>query len=99
MISALALAGGGVDAIATVDAKADGLHLLGVHLNLPVIAVPRQALSQRPGSGRVRQLYGTGSVAEAAALAAAGVGAEIVVGRITSPDGMVVVAIAQGPGA
>ena len=99
LMAALTLAGGEVDAIATVDAKASGLQPLGLRLNLPVIAVPQAVLPARPGSDRVRHLYGTGSVAEASALAAAGVGAVLVVGRVTSPDGMVVVAIAQGQGA
>ena len=99
LLAALVLAGDGVDAIATVDTKASGLQQLGLRLNLPVIAIPQAALSARPGSDRVRQLYGTGSVAEASALAAAGVGAVLTGPRVTSPDGMVVVAIAQGQGA
>ena len=95
LLAALGLAGGKVDALATVEGKSEGLTELGMCLNLPVIAVPQSRLSQRQGSDRVRQLYGTGSVAEASALAAAGVGAVLVVGRVTSPDGMAVVAIAQ----
>ena len=40
---------------------------------------------------------GVGSVAEAAALVAAGPGARIVVGRVNSSDRMATCAIAQGP--
>ena len=97
-LAALSLAGGPVDALATVADKSHGLTALSLHLNLPVISVPKADLSARPGSDRVRHLYGTGSVAEAAALAAAGQGAVLVVGRIASPDGMAVVAIAEGFG-
>jgi cobalt-precorrin 5A hydrolase len=57
------------------------------------------AAHPRPGSDRVRKLYGTGSVAESAALAAAGLKAVLVVTRVTSPDGLAVVAIAEGQGA
>ena len=96
--AALALAGGRVDAVATADNKAAGLAPLADALGLPLIAVPRAGLAaqDRPGSARVRALYGTGSVAESAALAAAGQGARLVVGRVTSPDGLAVAAIAEG---
>ena len=98
--SALTLAGGPVDAVATVDSKAAGLADLARHLGVPVIAVNRAALAanDRPGTARVRALYGTGSVAESAALAAAGAGARLVAARITSPDGRAVAAIAEGQG-
>ena len=98
LMAALTLAGGHVDALATVAAKSGGLTELGLLLNLPVIAVPRDRLSARAGSDRVRQLYGTGSVAEASALAAAGPGAVLVAGRSVSPDGMAVVAVAKARG-
>ena len=42
--------------------------------------------------------YGKGSVAEAAALAVAGKGAKLIQTRLTSPDGMATVAIAEGSG-
>jgi cobalt-precorrin 5A hydrolase len=98
--AALRLAGGPVDALATVHDKAAGLTELAGVLGLPVIAVAKTDLAahDRPGSKRVRDLYGTGSVAEAAALAAAGRNAILVVARITSPDGQAVVAIAEGQG-
>lgn len=98
--AALMLAGGAVDAVATVDSKAAGLADLAHHLGVPVIAVSRAALTaqDRPGAARVRALYGTGSVAESAALAAAGAGARLTAVRITSPDGLAVAAIAEGQG-
>lgn len=97
--AALALAGGRVDAVATVEHKAAGLTDLARLLGVPLIAVSTADLAAqgRPGSARVRALYGTGSVAESAALAAAGAGATLVVARVTSPDGLAVAAIAQGP--
>lgn len=98
LLAAFRLAGVGVEALATVENKVLGLKPLGLRLDLPVIAVAKDRLSARPGSERARQLYGTGSVAEASALAAAGVGAVLVMTRIVSPDGMAVVAIAEGPG-
>ena len=98
--AALSLAGGRVDAVATVETKTESLGDLARTLGLPVIAVSMAALTRhdRPGSPRVRALYGTGSVAESAALAAAGQGARLVVPRVTSPDGLAVAAIAEGPG-
>jgi cobalt-precorrin 5A hydrolase len=98
MQAALTLAGGAVDAVATVEGKAIGLAPLAHALGLPLIAVTKAALAahERPGSAWVKALYGTGSVAESAALAAAGQGARLVVGRITSPDGQAVAAIAEG---
>ena len=93
-----ALAGVRVDAVATVVDKVEGLQGLGLRLDVPVIGVARGDLVARPGSDLVRQLYGTGSVAEGSALAAAGIGAVLVGARVRSPDGMAVVAIAEGPG-
>jgi cobalt-precorrin 5A hydrolase len=96
--AAFTLAGGKVDAVATVEDKSTGLVPLAHALGLPLIAVTKADLAahHRPGSKRVAALYGTGSVAESAALAAAGQGARLVVGRVTSPDGQAVAAIAEG---
>jgi cobalt-precorrin 5A hydrolase len=98
--AALELAGGGAAALATAESKVAGLERLGVELGLPVIGVSNQAMASQgvAGTERVMTLYGTGSVAEASALAAAGQGARLVVGRVASPDGMAVAAIAEGPG-
>ncbi len=100
LLDAFAQTGGAADAIATVVDKAPGLAELTRHLGLPLIAVSRSDLGAqvRPGSDRVTGLYGTGSVAESAALAAAGQGARLVVARVVSADGMAVAALAEGQG-
>jgi cobalt-precorrin 5A hydrolase len=97
---ALTRAGGPVDAVATAEDKARGLASLALALGVPLIAVSREALAaqDRPGSAKVRAHYATGSVAESAALAAAGAGSRLVVARITSADGQAVAAIAEGQG-
>ena len=97
--AALALVGG-AEALATVEDKArePGLQALVVETGLRLHAVPQIELVAQGigGSDRVKALYGTGSVAEAAALAAAGPGARLVVPKLTGPDGHVVVALAEG---
>lgn len=98
---ALARAGGpaGVTHLATVAGKAGGLADLGRELGLPVIAVPEVALRGRATvtqSQRVAARFGTGSLAEAAALAAAGPGARLRGPRAVSADGMATAAIAEG---
>lgn len=98
---ALARAGGptGVTHLATVAAKAEGLWPLAQMLGLPVIGV---AAADLPGqavlthSERVDALFGTGSVAEAAALAAAGPGARLWGPRVVSGNGTATAAIAEG---
>ncbi len=99
--AAYALAGGDADVLATVEDKLAGMTELARDLDLPLLGVSRAALAACPrqGSEQVAALYGTGSVAEASALVAAGKGARLVKARVTSPDGMAVVAIAEGPGA
>ena len=98
--SALALTGSDVAALATVDSKLAGLTGLAVELGVPVIGVSVQEMAELdlPGSARVKKFYGTGSVAEASALMAAGPGARLVVSKVKSADGMAVAAIAEGPG-
>lgn len=98
---ALARAGGanGVTHLATLAAKAPALEPLGHSLGLPVLALPPEALLDQPtltGSDRVAALHGTGSVAEAAALAAAGPGARLRGVRAVSADGTATAAIAEG---
>ena len=99
---ALILAGGahGLTALATVDTKAQGtaLQSLAQALNLPVVAVPPADLAIQTvltHSARVHALYGTGSMAEAAALAAAGPGARLLSIRAQSEDGTATAAIAE----
>ncbi len=98
---ALARAGGaeGVTHLATLSAKAEGLAELAAVLGLPVVAVGPEVLAGQAvvtRSERVGALYGTGSVAEAAALAAAGPGARLRGARAVSADGTATAAIAVG---
>lgn len=100
---ALQRAGGaeGVTHLATLAAKAEGLLPLGNALGLPVIAVAPEALRGQvtiSRSDRVAALHGTGSVAEAAALAAAGPGAKLRGARMASADGTATAVIAEGGG-
>lgn len=97
---ALARAGGpdGVTQLATLAAKAPGLAPLGQVLGLPVVALLPEALHGQPTltrSDRVEGLHGTGSVAEAAALAAAGPGARLLAPRVVSQDGTATAALAE----
>ena len=98
---ALARAGGaaGVTHLATVAAKPEGLAGLSAALGLPVVAVAAEVLAGQPvvtRSDRVVALHGTGSVAEAAALAAAGPGARLRGPRVASADRTATAAIAEG---
>ena len=94
--AALALTGG-ADALATSEDKAPGLTDLARSTGLPVIAVSKTDIARhpRPGSARVKALYGTGSLAESSALAAAGPGATLIEPRQTTQDGQVAIAIAK----
>ena len=100
--AALALAQNGHPPVTTLAAPADKAALLASlaeALELPLIAVTPEALravetpTRSPASVTAR---GTGSVAEAAALAAAGTGARLIALRHISPDRMATCAIAQG---
>ncbi|MGL4235317.1 cobalamin biosynthesis protein [Tabrizicola sp.] len=98
---ALSRAGGseGVTHLATLAAKAAGLEPLSRHLGLPVITLRPEVLYGQPTltcSTRVEALHGTGSIAEAAALAAAGPGATLRGPRAVSADGTATAAIAEG---
>ncbi len=71
---------------------------LAARLDLPILSIPPEALAAQPvqtHSPRVQSRYNTGSLAEAAALAAAGPGARLTGPRVTSPDGMATAAIAE----
>lgn len=95
----LALAGK-FDVLATAEDKLrePGLMRLAQELGVKVHGVSRAALAAQgiEGSPRVMTEYGTGSVSEASALAVAGPGARLVMTRRTGPDGMAVVAVAEG---
>ena len=87
-----------VDAIATADVKATAPVFIALcdQLGVPLCAVDVVGISTPTQSDYVLAAFGTGSVAEAAALAGAGVGARLIVGRAVSGDGMATAAIAEG---
>lgn len=94
---ALALAGE-AQALAALPAHAARVRLLAYALRLPLIEVADIAGVATPtASPRIAARFGTGSVAEAVALAAAGPGARIVASRVVSPDGLATAAIAEAP--
>jgi cobalt-precorrin 5A hydrolase len=100
---ALARAGGpdGVTHLATLSEKRGGLGPLAVALDLPVVVVEPGALRGVPTptrSDRIEAMFGTGSVAEATALVAAGHGARLLGPRAVSADGTATAAIAEGLG-
>jgi cobalt-precorrin 5A hydrolase len=90
--------GGPATALATLPARAvaPALLRLAEARGLPLRAVEVAGIATPTRSARVEALHGTGSVAEAAALAGAGPGATLTVGRITAPDGMATCAMAAG---
>lgn len=100
----LARAGGaaGLDRIATLAARAPEVaplaHALGLPLDLLAEAQLR-GVATPTQSPRIAARFGTGSVAEAVALLAAGANARIMTARIAAPDGQATLAIAEGNGA
>lgn len=97
---ALARAGGplGVTHLATLAAKAEALGPLAQALDLPVVALDAKALqgvTTLTRSERVEAMFGTGSIAEAVAQAAAGHGARLRGPRAVSADGTATAAIAE----
>ncbi|MBO9464682.1 cobalamin biosynthesis protein [Tropicibacter sp. R15_0] len=90
-----------VDALAVSDHKTDRAALtdLARQLQIPLISVrqdelrKQQTLTQSPAQ---LARFGTGSLAEAAALAAAGTGAILKGPRVISPCGRATAAIAEG---
>lgn len=98
--NALEKAGGRVDALATAESKAGApsIRILAKALELPLLSISRDRLSQQETltqSEKVTARFGTGSVAEAAALAAAGAGAWLLGPRVISDDGLATAAIAE----
>jgi len=100
---ALVAAGGarGLDALATASDKADAPVLISLarELGLTIKAIPAEKLAgiETPTrSERIETLRGVGSLAEAAALAAAGRHARLVSTRIVSRDKTATAAIAEG---
>ena len=103
---ALVAAGGaaGLAAVATVSDKADAdaLKELARECGVPIKAVPADVLAGITTSTQsklITEKFGTGSVAEAAALAAAGPRARLIATRVVSQDRTATAAIAEGDGA
>lgn len=102
LLAAVQAAGHPVDALATSAHKSGAAAIadLANHLNVPLIFVDAAHLAAQTTlthSPRQQALFGTGSVAEAAALAAAGPMARLLGPRRQSPCGTATAAIAQGP--
>ena len=88
-----------VNRLATARDKVEGLRPLADVLGLPLTGLDPAMLSKAQTithSAASLAAYGTGSVAEASALAAAGAGARLLGPRHISPDRMATCAIAQG---
>lgn len=99
---ALAAAGGaeGLAALATLAEKADDPVFLALakELSLPIAAVSADAVARiatLTRSERVMADFGTGSIAEAVALGAAGAGSRLLIPRAVSSDRMATAAIAE----
>ncbi|USI72550.1 cobalamin biosynthesis protein [Sphingomonas morindae] len=93
--------GGGVrpDRLAVPADRAEALAPVAAMLGVAVVAVPAAALraiATPSWSAACQAARGVGSVAEAAALAAAGPGARLIVPRLISPDRRATCALAQG---
>ncbi len=102
LLDALRRTGHTPDVVATAAAKAEAPAFRAVarRLGLPRRAVAAPDLAAQPTATRSaasRAAHGTGSVAEAAALAAAGPGARLLVSRCISADRMATCALAEGP--
>jgi cobalt-precorrin 5A hydrolase len=102
---ALFAAGGseGLSVVATVSDKAGttALTLLARELNVPIKAIPANVLAGIATSTQselIKEKFGAGSVAEAAALAAAGRHARLISTRAVSQDRTATAAIAEGDG-
>ncbi len=86
-----------VDALASLSIRAPEVGPLAAALGKPLILHDLLAGIATPTqSPRVLALHGTGSVAEAAALAALAPGARLTLTRIQSDDGNATLAIAEG---
>lgn len=97
LAAALAATGGHPDALATSADKAPAMADFAARLGLPLIAVALPDLDQ-PGaapSPKAPARYHGRSLAEAAALAAAGPGARLTLRRVASPCGRATCALAE----
>ncbi|MEM9319655.1 MAG: cobalamin biosynthesis protein [Pseudomonadota bacterium] len=94
---------GKVAVLATARDKAQAGAFCGLarSLGLPIRAVDAEIISRQETATRSSASLaarGTASMAEAAALAAAGQGAQLVAPRVISGDGMATCALAKGKG-
>lgn len=97
---AYARAGGGADILATLEGKAGepAFAEFARTKGLRVVALAKgavQGVVTPTISERIMERFGTGSVAEAVALVAAGPGARLLTPRVKSEDGMATAAIAE----
>lgn len=75
------------------------LQSLSKHLNLSIVAVPQNEIDLQNTQSRSAlslQHYNTGSLSEAAALAAAGANSYLLGHRMVSKDGLATCALAKG---
>ena len=86
-----------VDGLTTATEKSTSAALndFATQKSLPLQYVTVQGIATQTHSSRIQTLFGTGSVAEAAALVAAGPNARLICPRITSTCGRVTMAIAE----
>ncbi len=99
---ALNRAGGGVDQLATLPEKAGlpAVQEFARETGVPIVETPQETLATQltlTHSHIIETRFGTGSVAEAAALAASAPGARLIGPRVVSEDGLATAAIAEGP--
>ncbi|MGJ5617945.1 cobalamin biosynthesis protein [Sulfitobacter sp. MF3-043] len=92
--------GGAVDALVSEAAKAREkvFRELAQAMRIPGMGVTQTDMAQMltpTQSARIQDKFGTGSLAEAAALVAAGPGARLLAERVISSDGMATAAIAE----
>lgn len=96
-IAALIQAARGADMLATIPERADLLRPVADRLGLPLRIVRVAGIPTPTQSPRIQALHATGSVAEAAALAAAGPTGRLTGPRIISACGRITIAIAEVP--
>lgn len=96
--AALDAAGGpaGLTALATAADKArhPALQALAAALDLPLYAIPPDRLSPAASPAKTPARYAHRSLAEGAALAAAGPGARLLAPKVISPDRLATCAVA-----
>jgi cobalt-precorrin 5A hydrolase len=97
VLAAVEALGGQAEALASLPEKASDprLQTLAAERGLALYPVSVAGQATLTRSPRIAVLHNTGSVAEAAALAAAGPGSKITVARISAPDGMATCAMAE----